>query len=268
MARCFAAAIVALGLTACSGRARTQPIHTTPTPQADARSSSVSMAEQGRFAPVDRAPSSSPLVGAMAARYRALASRARPCRFAQIANRIHGTLFIGCSAGSIVAFDTRGDLLASANVRMDGITSIVSAGSREIAISGYNDGASLRNGLAILRVRNLRPVGPKLIEDSTFLGVIGDRAYIDDWCCFGRPNEYRPATIYSISLKNGSESRPVDLTPDPQAHPANMQPLGQGEHNYLKRRYLYVVVGPITYRYNMMDLARRPRRMFTPKTSP
>lgn len=151
---------------------------------------------------------------------------------------------------------------------MDGITSIVPAGSSAIAVSGFNDGASLSNGLTFLRVKDLRPVGPKLIEDSTFLGVIGDRAYIDDWCCFGRPDEYRPATIYSISLKNGSKSTPVDLAPDPQAHPPNMQPLGQGEHNYLKGQYFYVVVGPITYRYNMMDLARRPKRMFTPQGSP
>ncbi len=126
----------------------------------------------------------------------------------------------------------------------------------------------MSNGLTFLRAKDLRQLGPKLISDNTFLGVIGDRAYIDDWCCFGRPDEYRPATIYSISMKNGSVSTSVDLAPDPKAHPANVQPLGQGEHNYLLGRYLYVVVGRITYRYDILNLKLRPKRMFTPPSSP
>lgn len=147
---------------------------------------------------------------------------------------------------------------------MEHVFSIFAAGRSDIAISGYNGGAFMSSALAILRADNLRPVGPKLIEDSTLLGVVGDRAYIDDWCCFGRPDEYRPATIYYISLKTGSESPSIDLAPDPQAHQPNSQPLGQGEHNYLIGRYLYVVVGSVTYRYNIMNLTRKPMRMHTP----
>lgn len=105
------------------------------------------------------------------------------------------------------------------------------------------------------------------MTDSTLLGVIGDRAYIDDWCCFGRPDVYQPATIYSISLKNGSESVHINLAPDPEAHPALQQPLGQGGHNYVIGKHFYVVVGPVTYRYNLFDLHRPPTRLTTAPVS-
>ena len=92
-------------------------------------------------------------------------------------------------------------------------------------------------------------------------GVVRGRAYIDDWCCFGRCDVYRPATTYSISLQNGTKSERIDLRPHPQAHPGNQQPLGQGEYNYLVGHYLYVVVGFVTYRYDILDLRKPPRRL-------
>ena len=140
----------------------------------------------------------------------------------------------------------------------------VPAGTDAIAVSGMNDGAALRGELSLLRATTLKPVVQHPMSDSSFLGVIGDRAYIDDWCCNGRGDTYQPATIYSVSLKDGSESQHTDLAPDPEAHPANLQPLGQGAQNYLISKYFYVVVGPVTYRYDVDYLQRPPKRMATP----
>ncbi len=142
---------------------------------------------------------------------------------------------------------------------MNGINSIVPAGNDAIAVSGWVDGAALRSELTILHRRTLRPILQNA-TDSTFLGVRGDRAYIDDWCCNGRPDVYSPATIYSVSLRNGTQSSHVDLAPDPALH-TNIQPLGQGAHNYMVGNDFYVVVGPVTYRYDLRDLQKAPLRM-------
>lgn len=198
--------------------------------------------------------------------YRKLASRAVHCRYAQAANTIGGNLYIGCSEGHIAVLDPQGHVLASGTVPMYGIGSIVPAGADAIAISGFNDGATLRNELSILRATTLKPIVRHYMTDSTFLGILGDRAYIDDWCCNGRAEVYQPATIYSVSLKNGTESEHIDLAPDPQAHPGSLQPIGQGEHNYLIGKYFYVVVGPVTYRYDVGYLQRPPKRFATPVT--
>lgn len=141
------------------------------------------------------------------------------------------------------------------------------AGTNAVAITGWIDGATLRSVLSILRTPTLNPVVADDMQDSTYLGTIDDRAYIDDWCCNGRADEYLPATIYSVSLTDGSEGKHVDLAPDPQAHPAASQPLGQGEHNYMIGSYLYVVVGSVTYRYDVRDLNRGPTRLSTPPSS-
>jgi hypothetical protein len=155
-------------------------------------------------------------------------------------------------------------VLAVRNVSMDGIITIAPAGASALVVTGFNGGAHLRSGLTILHKRTLRLITAGVLSDSTFLGVIGDRAYIDDWCCNGRADVYQPATIYSISLKDGFESKHVDLTPDPESHPGDVQPFGQGEHNYLIGNYFYVVVGPVTYRYDIRNLQKPPLRMATP----
>jgi len=74
----------------------------------------------------------------------------------------------------------------------------------------------------------------------------------------------QPATIYSISLKDGSESKHVNFAPDSQAHSGNLQPLGQGENNYLIGTYFYVPIGSVTYRYDVRDVRKPPKRMATP----
>jgi hypothetical protein len=151
---------------------------------------------------------------------------------------------------------------------MDGINALEPAGNATIAVLGFNDGATLTSGLTFLSAQTLHPISSHAMSDSTFLGVIGDRAYIDDWCCNGRSDVYEPATIYSISLKDGSASEGVNLAPDPQAHPGELQPLGQGDRNYLIGKFFYVVVGPVTYRYDVRNLQKAPTRMATPAISP
>lgn len=176
---------------------------------------------------------------------------------------VRETLYAGCPGAVAILNRTDGRALRKQSVGMEGIGKIVAAGERAIAVEGWTDGAALRNELAILDRHTLEPITGQM-TDSTFLGVIRDRAYIDDWCCLGRDNEYRPATIYSISLKNGAATRPVDLYPQPKLHPARMQPLGQGEKNYLRGDYFYVVTPNYTYRYDIRNLRAPPRRTITP----
>ena len=176
-------------------------------------------------------------------------------------------LFTACAPSLLTILSAKdGHVLRSASVQMYGINSVTPAGKNAFAVEGWIDGAALVSKLVILRRDTLKPISPDAISDATFLGVIGDRAYIDDWCCNGRPDEYRPATIYSISLRDGTQSNPIDLTPDPDQHPANVQPLGQGERNYMQGRYLYVPVDSVLYRYDILHLNLPPRR--TPLASP
>lgn len=178
----------------------------------------------------------------------------------RVSRSIDGTRYIGCTGGKIVAM-RRGTIVASTTVAIYGVQEIRPAGDGAIAVLGFNDGATLRSALVFLRARTLQPLSDDPISDATFLGMLGDRAYVDDWCCNGRPDAYEPATIYSISMRDGSTSRAVDLAPDRDEHAREIQPLGQGEHNYMIGHYFYVVVGAITYRYDLLDLGKPPLRL-------
>lgn len=182
------------------------------------------------------------------------------CSVARKAEVVIGALYVGCAGKVAVLSQTDGHTIREHSVGMDGIDGIVSAGNRAIVVQGWNGGAALRTDMEILDKTTLNPIGDRQMIDSTFLGVIGDRAYIDDWCCFGRPDQYRPATLYSISLNDGSATKPVDLYPEPDLHPARLQPLGQGEHNYMQGVYFYVVTPNYTYRYDVRNLNAPPNR--------
>lgn len=185
------------------------------------------------------------------------------------ASIIGDEIFTACTSESlsILSADT-GRVLRTAPVPMYGINTVVLAEKSWLAVQGWDDGATIVSRLVILRRDTLKPVMQGAITDGTFLGVIGDRVYIDDWCCNGRADEYRPATIYSISLRDGSQSEPVDLKPDPDRHPANLQPLGQGERNYMQGHYLYVPVDDVLYRYDIVELQRPPERLHLAGASP
>jgi hypothetical protein len=209
----------------------------------------------------------------------ALAKKAQLCgpgAFVSTAAAVNGQLYIGCRnvatahgvGGAVLVVDTDMRILHSLPTWMYSVESITAAGAHAIAVSGYTDGAAMQSQLSILDSADLKPIVKHALSDSTLLGVIGDRAYIDDWCCFGRADRYAPATIYSVSMNNGDESKHINLSPDPQAHPANLAPLGQGEHNYMQGHYFYVVVtddnkNSITYRYDVFRLEVPPVRMRT-----
>ena len=176
---------------------------------------------------------------------------------------VNEILYAACPSTVAILRRADGHVAHEQSVGIYGFNAIVPAGERAVVVEGWNDGAALSTALAILDKNTLHPITNRELSDSTFLGVIGDRAYIDDWCCFGRPDQYRPATIYSISLEDGSASEPIDLYPEPDLHPAREQPLGQGEQNYLKGGYFYVVTTSYTYRYDVRNLDAPPVRSVT-----
>jgi succinate dehydrogenase hydrophobic anchor subunit len=127
-----------------------------------------------------------------------------------------------------------------------------------IAIS---DGAALRDFVEIINCKNLRPILSSR-TDTSLLGTIGSDAVLDDWCCNGRPEEYRPGTIYHIDLLNGIESPHVDLRPEPSRFPLP-RPIGQGAQMYLLGTQLYLAVDTTLYWYGD---ARKP--WATPRRMP
>ena len=180
---------------------------------------------------------------------------------ASAVDRVGDKFFVACREGKLLVIDDRLRVLRSTTLRMYQIYWTAPAGDDAVAVSGVTDGAALQSQLALLNARTLQPIVKHPMSDSTFLGVYDGRAYIDDWCCFGRSDTYRPATVYSISLKDGSESAHVDLAPDPGTHPPRLQPIGQGESNYRIGKYFYVHVQETTYRYDLTDLQKPPIRM-------
>lgn len=253
--------VVLLVATACSGATAQATATSTPEPSPSAISTT------------GLAVAPSPSVTATNDEIVERAKRSAVCgknSFVSTAAVIDGRMFVGCrNEGIVLVVDRRMRILQSRDASMYSVESISAAGTSAIAVAGYSDGAVLTNQLAILDAATLKPIiGP--LNDSTLLGVIRDRAYIDDWCCFGRADTYAPATIYSMSMKDGEESRHIDLAPDPQSHPARLAPMGQGEHNYMRGHYFYVVVTDdniegtsVTYRYDIFQLSRPPVRMRT-----
>ncbi|HZT13187.1 MAG TPA: hypothetical protein VFA29_10315, partial [Candidatus Baltobacteraceae bacterium] len=190
------------------------------------------------------------------------------CSVAKKAALINGILYVACPNTIAILDRANGRVAHERSINIYGFNAIVAAGSKAVVVEGWNDGAALRNDMAILDKNTLKTIVDRPMSDSSFLGVVGDRAYIDDWCCFGRADQYRPATIYWVSLTDGSASEPIDLNPEPNLHPVRMQPLGQGEHNYLQGNYFYVVTPNYTYRYDVRNLNATPVRMVTPTSSP
>lgn len=217
------------------------------------------------LAPGPAEPPQNQLTPGEATRLRGLASRAGTCTAAQATTTLDKVQYVGCDGGLVVALDAQGRVMASTRVSMEGINWISVAGSNALVVEGWNDGAALENDLSILRSMTLKPIVHHRMTDTTYLGTIEEQAYMDDWCCHGRPDVYQPATIYSISLEDGSESEHVSLAPDPQLHKSR-EPLGQGGRNYLVGTRFYVVVGDVTYEYDVDNLSKAPKRLATAPT--
>jgi hypothetical protein len=85
---------------------------------------------------------------------------------------------------------------------------------------------------------------------------------MDDMCCMGRSDVYRPATIYRVSLTTHVRTPEVDLTPAPDRYPISTRPLGQGSAAALAGNTLYLFVDHDAYRYgDPRFLAADPQRV-------
>jgi hypothetical protein len=160
-------------------------------------------------------------------------------------------LVIGCFGGSVTRVAA-----ASGNVRArsgtafiaDQVADIVPLGSCAYAVSGWSSGAILRQNAAILDCKRLSVIVPEQ-DDMMILGAIGNIAVLDEMCCNGRADVYRPATIVRADLKTGAVSPEVDLTPEPSRYPADQRPVGQGSAAILDGSDLYLIVDRSLYRY-------------------
>ncbi len=172
-------------------------------------------------------------------------------------------LIVGCSGGQVVRIDARSGHVLAVGGAFDvhQISSIVHIGSCALAIEGWEDGAALRNETEIVGCKRLQPILSEQ-TDTTILGSIENVAIVDDWCCFGRPDVYRPATIYRVDLTTGATTPEVDLAPEPNRYPPHMRPLGQGSEAILEGGALYLRVDHALYAYgNPFALASSPQRI-------
>lgn len=206
-------------------------------------------------------------------RWSRLASAMGICRSVTTTSTIDGRFYVGCDNGTVALADPRTwRPLRVAKLQPSVVSGVRAAGNSAIAVAAWRDGAALVNDLYFLNSRTLKQINKDNMSDTLFLGVIGNRAYLDDLCCFGRADQYRPATVYSMSLEDGSTTEPVDLAPDAKAHPPDREPLGQGETSYLIGKYFYLVVNDVryirnlTYRYDITNLRLPPVRMKTYET--
>lgn len=180
---------------------------------------------------------------------------------------IYGRMYFACAATVEIIEPHSNRVFRSTHLATDTIGEIEPAGDSAIAVMGSRDGAMIVDDLFFLDARTLKQINKQQMSDTLFLGVIGDRPYLDNLCCFGRSGEYRPATIYTMSLRNGSTTVPVDLRPDADGHAADQDPPGQGDRSYLIGRTFYLVVYDpryhvdFAYRYDITRLDRPPVRM-------
>ena len=83
-----------------------------------------------------------------------------------------------------------GHIVRASRLPLEAVNDIVPASKSVIVVKAWADGATLHNELFILNGATLRAIVSGSFTDSTFLGVIGGRIYIDDWCCNGRGDEH------------------------------------------------------------------------------
>lgn len=155
-----------------------------------------------------------------------------------------------------------GARVASAQpLRVDQYQTIRPAGTHALALAGFSSGAELNFSRTLVRADTLRTIGDPR-SDTSFVGVVGTDAVLDDACCNGRPDVYDPATLVLESLETGRLISTVDLRPDPQLFPADKRPIGQGATTALIDGHLYLAVIPMLYDYgNPLMPARSPERV-------
>jgi PQQ-like domain len=192
-----------------------------------------------------------------------LPNRGAPVRGLDVALRSAADFVVGCSGGGAVQIDAAtGRVRArSGAFAVDQISEIVPLGSCAYGIIGWSSGATIREQAEIVSCKRLKTIVPGR-TDTSILGSIGDVAVLDDTCCNGRPDVYRPATIVLANLATGAVSPEVDLTPEPARYPPDQRPLGQGSAAMLEGSELYLAVDHALYKYgNPQSPSASPKRV-------
>jgi hypothetical protein len=180
-----------------------------------------------------------------------------------LSRRDASDLIVGCQEGRIARIDiATGRVLASTD-SFSGKTigRIVTLGSGAYGIEGWTSGAALRSWILIIDKVSLEPLMPVQTE-ANILGAVGETAVIEDFCCNGRPDVYRPATIFTVDLNSGYRSTEVDLRPEPDRYPADKRPIGQGSRSLLAHGRLYLAVDQSLYYFgDPRSLLNAPKRI-------
>jgi hypothetical protein len=173
-------------------------------------------------------------------------------------------LVVGCRGGRLVRIAAAsGRIWAHSDSAFvaESIADIAPLGACAYGVSGWSSGAALRGHAAIVDCKRLSVIVPEQ-DEMVIVGSIGNIAILDERCCFGRPDVYRPATIVRANLTTGALSPEVDLTPEPNRYPADHRPIGQGSAALLEGTELYLVVDRSLYRYgDPRALSASPQRI-------
>jgi hypothetical protein len=162
-----------------------------------------------------------------------------------------GDLVVGCRGGRVVRLAAAtGRIWADSGSAFvaESIADIARLGTCAYGVSGRSTGAAMRQHAAILDCKRLSVIVPEQ-DEMQVLGSIGNVAVLDERCCNGRPDVYRPATIVRANLTTGALSPEVDLTPESNRYPADQRPIGQGSAAMLDGSELYLAVDRSLYRY-------------------
>jgi hypothetical protein len=186
-----------------------------------------------------------------------------PVRGVDVAVRSAADLVVGCNGGGVVQIDAASGRVRarSGDFAVDQISEIAPLGSCAYGVTGWSSGAIIREQAEILSCKRLKTIVPER-TDTSILGSIGNVAVLDDTCCYGRPDVYRPATIVLANLATGALSPEVDLTPEPARYPPDQRPVGQGSAAMLEGSELYLAVDHALYEYgNPQSLWAAPKRV-------
>jgi hypothetical protein len=164
------------------------------------------------------------------------------------------SVLAGCAGGRLVRLDGASGRIAVARdaFSVDQYTGGAALGPDAVVVEGYSSGATTRGRVAVVRAANLKPIVVK--TDATVLGLVGNTAIINDFCCNGRGQGTAPATLLRFDLATGRSAPPIDLQPEP----GRLQNLGAGAYAAMVDGHLYFAFTPSLYDYGdvMQPLAR------------
>jgi hypothetical protein len=166
---------------------------------------------------------------------------------------------VACNGGGLVRLDAAsGSELARSDTAAQ-IRQIVPLGSCSYGVSGFSDGAILREHAAIVDCKRLATIVPDG-EETWILGSIGENAILG--CCMSAPDGQRPITIARANLATGAILPEGTLTPPAEDYPPNQCTPGQGWQPLLAHAQLYLAVRCSLYRYgDPRALSATPQRI-------